>query len=114
MPTSDNLQIGFNARLFPTNWRPVVNEIRFGAEAGFAALQFPGMEGALTNEHLPLGLGSVNFAHFCHRLRTGAFAGPAILEIGGLPKSGGFGRDSDHALIDSLHRLQAANALVEG
>jgi sugar phosphate isomerase/epimerase len=279
MPTSSNLQIGFNARLFPTNWRPVVNEIRFGTEGGFAALQLPGKETGLTaehlgdeiktvrralddsamvavmemmihvdaqgyspnghspvdilvanlpaivglrcrcvhfhfvpqagvtqaqmptlegqlaasldmavglgkewgfrlglehneasvglfatpqacahvltlvphlhfvwdvnhthpdhvtsfaellprvsmvhvadtrlpttNEHLPLGLGHVDFAHFCQRLRAGAFAGPAILEIGGLPKSGGFGRDSDSALLDSLHRLQAANALLK-
>jgi sugar phosphate isomerase/epimerase len=62
-----------------------------------------------TNEHLPLGMGNVDFAHFCRLLRAGNFHGPAILEIGGLPKSGGYDRDTDAALIDSLHRLQAAN-----
>jgi L-ribulose-5-phosphate 3-epimerase len=271
MTTSGNLQIGFNARLFPINWRPVINEIRFGAANGFVALQFPGKEEGLsaehlgddiktvrcaldeaaitavmeivmpvdeqgyspnklspveiltanlpaitglgcrrvhfhfvqrksvtdeqlpdlemrlaasldtgtgfakdwgfrlgvehnereiglfaspqscervlnlvprlgfvwdinhthpddlaafsallprvmtlhvsdtrlpeTNEHLPLGMGSVDFAHICDLLRAAKFDGPAILEIGGLPKSGGYGRDTDEALIDSLHRL---------
>jgi L-ribulose-5-phosphate 3-epimerase len=275
MPSTNNLQIGLNARLFPTNWRPVLDEIHFGAANGFAALQFPGKEEGLsaqhlgdeikvvrqaldqagilavmeilirvdergysegghtpleilvanlpaiaglkcrcvhfhfvpaesvspqqlpmletillssldistgiakewnfrfglehnersiglfaspqafakcfaavprlgfvwdinhthpddldaftaflphvsmlhvsdtrlpeTNEHLPLGMGSVDVADFCQRLRAGNFEGVAILEIGGLPKSGGYNRDSDAALIDSLHRLQAAN-----
>ena len=61
-----------------------------------------------TNEHLPVGLGTVDFAHACQTLRAAKFAGPAILEIGGHPKSGGFGRDSDAALIDSRQRLLAA------
>lgn len=61
-----------------------------------------------TNEHLPLGMGTVDFAGFCHRLHAHAFTGPAILEIGGITKSGGFGRDTDAALIDSLQRLRAA------
>ena len=61
-----------------------------------------------TNEHLPLGLGTVDFDHACATLRAANFAGPAILEIGGHPKSGGFGRDSDAALIDSRQRLLAA------
>jgi sugar phosphate isomerase/epimerase len=69
--------------------------------------------GLCTNEHLPLGLGSVDFAHFCHMLRAGTFAGPAILESGGLPKSGGFGRHSDSALLDTLRCLQAANGTLE-
>lgn len=60
-----------------------------------------------TNEHLPLGMGNIDFAHFCQVLRQGNFHGPAILEIGGLPKSGGYNRDTDEALIDSLQRLQA-------
>jgi sugar phosphate isomerase/epimerase len=64
-----------------------------------------------TNEHLPLGMGSVDFTRICQTLRAGNFQGPAILEIGGLPKSGGYNRDTDAALIDSLHRLQAANEL---
>lgn len=275
MTTPNNLQIGLNARLFPTNWRPAVEEIRFGAANGFAAIQFPGKEEGLsaqhlgdeikvvrqtlaqagmaavmeivvhvdergyteaghtpveilvmnlpainglkcdcvhfhfvplahvlpthlpklelnllasldtatgvakdwnfrlglehnerdiglfaapescartlaavpqlafvwdinhthpddlphfvallprvsmlhiadtrlpeTNEHLPLGMGTVDFEAFCRLLRIGNFQGPAILEIGGLPKSGGFGRDTDEALIDSLRRLQRAN-----
>lgn len=60
-----------------------------------------------TNEHLPLGLGTIDFAERWALLRAGGFQGPAILEIGGLPKSGGFGRDTDAALVDSLRRLQA-------
>lgn len=61
-----------------------------------------------TNEHLPLGMGTIDFAHFGTTLQAGNFHGPAILEIGGLPKSGGYGRDTDEALIHSQRRLQAA------
>lgn len=58
------------------------------------------------NHHLPVGMGSVPFAEYFAELRARGYAGPAILEIGGIPKSGGFGRDTDAALIDSLARLQ--------
>lgn len=61
-----------------------------------------------TNEHLPLGVGTVDFRRFRQTLQAGDFQGPAILEIGGLPKSGGYGRDTDAALVDSLQRLRAA------
>lgn len=57
------------------------------------------------NHHLPIGLGSVNFAKIFHQLNQGGFTGPAILEIGGLPKSGGYSRDTDEALTDSLRQL---------
>lgn len=60
------------------------------------------------NHHLPLGLGCVDFDDHCRALFAAGFQGPAILEIGGHLKSGGFGRDTDKALIDSLHRLEAA------
>jgi L-ribulose-5-phosphate 3-epimerase len=40
-------------------------------------------------------------------LAAAGFAGPAILEIGGLPKSGGYGRDTDEALNKSRQRLHA-------
>lgn len=58
-----------------------------------------------TNHHLPIGLGNIDFAHYFGELRQRGFGGPAILEIGGLPKSGGYGRDTDQALVDSLGRL---------
>jgi L-ribulose-5-phosphate 3-epimerase len=54
-----------------------------------------------TNHHLPLGRGSVDLAP----LHTFADV-PLILEIGGLPHSGGPGLDTDEALLDSLARLQ--------
>lgn len=60
------------------------------------------------NHHLPLGMGLINFAWYGHLLREGRFRGPAVLEIGGLPKSGGYGRDTDEALIGSLYHLSAA------
>ncbi len=60
------------------------------------------------NDHYPLGMGAIDFPAYCRALIAGGFAGPAILEIGGLPQSGGYGRDTDDALIDSLHRLQKA------
>ncbi|MBN1261673.1 MAG: TIM barrel protein [Anaerolineae bacterium] len=64
------------------------------------------------NEHLPLGLGSVDFEDYCRALAVGGFAGMAILEIGGLPKSGGFGRDTDAALSASRQRLAQAFAAI--
>jgi len=57
------------------------------------------------NYHLPLGLGTIDFAAYFSALQQRGFAGPAILEIGGLPASGGYGRDTDAALIDSGHQL---------
>jgi L-ribulose-5-phosphate 3-epimerase len=61
-----------------------------------------------TNHHLPIGLGNINFEdYFCTLLAEG-FDGAAILEIGGLPKSGGYNRDTDAALVASqahLHQL---------
>jgi sugar phosphate isomerase/epimerase len=55
-----------------------------------------------TNHHLPLGRGSVDLAPL------GQLDVPLILEIGGLPISGGYGLDSDVALLDSLARLRRA------
>lgn len=62
------------------------------------------------NHHLPLGMGSIDFEAYGRLLRDGRFQGPAVLEIGGLPKSGGYGRDTDDALIMSLYRLSTAFA----
>jgi len=62
------------------------------------------------NYHLPLGLGSIDVTAYCRALLARGFQGPAILEIGGLPQSGGFGRDTDTALIDSRERLDSAIA----
>lgn len=55
-----------------------------------------------TNHHLPLGRGSVDLAP----VRTFGDV-PVILEIGGLPHSGGPGLDTDEALRDSLELLRA-------
>ncbi|MGI8854287.1 MAG: sugar phosphate isomerase/epimerase family protein [Thermomicrobiales bacterium] len=60
------------------------------------------------NDHYPLGMGTIDFPAYCRALLDRHFDGPAILEIGGLPQSGGYGRDTDAALIDSLHQLEAA------
>jgi sugar phosphate isomerase/epimerase len=60
------------------------------------------------NQHLPLGLGKIDFADTFAALLTRGFRGPATLEIGGLPHSGGYGRDTDEALIDSLQRCWKA------
>ena len=54
-----------------------------------------------TNHHLPLGRGSVDLEP------TRTFEDvPLILEIGGLPHSGGPGLDTDDALLDSLALLR--------
>lgn len=58
------------------------------------------------NAHYPLGMGNIDFAAYTQALMDARFSGPAILEIGGTPYSGGFGRDTDEALIDSLSRFQ--------
>ncbi len=42
-----HIQVGMNARLFPSNWRPVREEIAFAQEHGFAYLQLPGPEQGL-------------------------------------------------------------------
>lgn len=55
-----------------------------------------------TNHHLPIGRGSVDFSV----LRAVSPDVPVILEIGGLPVSGGPGFDTDAELIASLARLQ--------
>jgi sugar phosphate isomerase/epimerase len=60
------------------------------------------------NHHLPLGLGAIDFSAYMGALLGRGFAGPAILEIGGLPRSGGYGRDTDAALVESRARLLAA------
>ena len=55
-----------------------------------------------TNHHLPLGRGSVDFS-----VLRGIDDVPVVLEVGGLPVSGGPGLDTDDVLLDSLARLQA-------
>jgi sugar phosphate isomerase/epimerase len=57
-----------------------------------------------TNHHLPLGRGNVDLAPARSFVDV-----PLILEIGGLPHSGGFGLDTDEALLDSLARLRDGN-----
>lgn len=60
------------------------------------------------NHHLPLGFGTVDLPRYCAALREANFNGAMILEIGGLPISGGYGKDRDQALQSSKSRL--ANA----
>jgi L-ribulose-5-phosphate 3-epimerase len=53
-----------------------------------------------TNHHLPLGRGSVDFT-----VLRGLDV-PLVLEVGGLPHSGGPGLDTDDVLLDSKRRLE--------
>ncbi len=53
-----------------------------------------------TNHHLPLGRGNVDFSPLA------GIEVPLILEIGGLPESGGPGFDTDDALRASLDHLR--------
>jgi L-ribulose-5-phosphate 3-epimerase len=53
-----------------------------------------------TNHHLPLGRGSVDFS-----VLKGIDV-PLILEVGGLPISGGPGLDTDDVLLDGLAKLR--------
>jgi len=61
------------------------------------------------NYHVPLGQGNIDYEAICQSLYDGGFAGPAILEIGGLPRSGGYGKDTDEALAESLQILKDIN-----
>jgi sugar phosphate isomerase/epimerase len=54
-----------------------------------------------TNHHLPLGRGNVDFS-----VLDGIDDVPLVLEIGGLPHSGGPGLDTDDALRESLALLR--------
>tara|TARA_Y100000588_G_scaffold291228_1_gene310242 strand:+ start:1274 stop:1450 length:177 start_codon:yes stop_codon:yes gene_type:complete len=58
-----------------------------------------------------LGQGNIDFPSYFQHLQANGFRGPAIFEIGGLPKSGGFGRDTDEALITSRSYLES---ILEG
>jgi sugar phosphate isomerase/epimerase len=58
------------------------------------------------NAHYPVGEGSIDIPALLDALADRGFHGPAILEIGGHPMHGGFGRDTDEALRISLRRLR--------
>ena len=58
------------------------------------------------NYHLPLGEGTIDFECIAKILLEKCFFGPAIFEIGGLLKSGGYGRDTNDALIESYQRFK--------
>ncbi|MBE2221718.1 MAG: sugar phosphate isomerase/epimerase [Anaerolineae bacterium] len=58
------------------------------------------------NYHLPLGQGNLDFGKFIAPLVAVRYQGYAILEIGGMPKSGGYGRDTNEALIASRTQFQ--------
>lgn len=53
------------------------------------------------NFHWPLGQGNIDFVAYCQTLLDANFQGVAVLEIGGTPWSGGFGQDTDAALMAS-------------
>ena len=42
-PITLSIKVGFNARLFPNDWRPAREEIAFAHAHGFSALQFRGL-----------------------------------------------------------------------
>lgn len=58
-----------------------------------------------TNHHLPLGRGNVDFSVLP------PLDVPFVLEVGGLPHSGGPGLDTDEALLDSRERLLEATSV---
>ena len=109
--TSLPIQTGMNGRFFPNNWRSARDEIAFARSAGFGCIQFPGPEAGLDADRLGDSLETV--AYLRPLLRVD-FRGPAILEIGGAPWSGGFGQDTDAALIDSNWRLRQAVRIALG
>ena len=59
------------------------------------------------NGHQPIGGGSLDVEAYLGAALDGGFRGPLVLEIGGHPLAGGFGRDTDEALVDSLGRVRS-------
>lgn len=57
------------------------------------------------NYHLPIGMGNIDFTKYFEIIIRGGFSGFGILEIGGLPKSGGYGRDTNETLMQSRENL---------
>jgi len=55
-----NIRIGFNARMFPNNWRPALQEIEFAQHVGFQAIQFRGPETGLDEELLGSSIADVS------------------------------------------------------
>lgn len=64
------------------------------------------------NHHLPIGQGTLDFQPFLQTIADAHFEGIGILEIGGLPASGGYGRDDDDTLRQSRDLLQAWLAAI--
>ena len=64
------------------------------------------------NHHLPLGEGNLPLVDFLRPLYAAQFDGLAILEVGGLPASGGYGRDTDETLCASRAVLQEQWTIV--
>lgn len=60
------------------------------------------------NYHWALGKGNLDWKMYLKPLKELRFAGPLILEVGGLPKSGGYGQDTDEALLSSKRILEKA------
>ncbi len=57
------------------------------------------------NYHLPIGEGSIVFSLLMNEVWDRGFRGFGILEVGGLPKSGGYGKDTNEALRESRYQL---------
>ena len=92
--------------------QPPQNEA-YGQMAGHASmLHISDTPLPALNHHLPLGEGMVDFDALCQALIAARFSGPAILEIGGTPASGGYGKDTDAALLNSKRRLEDAYQLA--
>jgi L-ribulose-5-phosphate 3-epimerase len=58
------------------------------------------------NYHWSLGKGSIDFKTYLKPLIKINYSGIFILEVGGLPKSGGYGQDTDEALLHSKQYLE--------
>lgn len=117
------IQVGINGRFFPEQWRPATEEITFLLNNGFRAIQFLGSAEGFSVDKLgapfPVvaqalqeagvtAVMEVNVHRYCQTLQIANYSGPVILEIGGTPWSGGFGQDTDAAVLDSRNRLLAA------
>jgi sugar phosphate isomerase/epimerase len=59
------------------------------------------------NGHQPIGGGTLDVEGYLAAAIGAGFRGPLVLEIGGHPRAGGFGRDTDAALADSLRKAHS-------
>ena len=96
--------IGFNARLFPTNWRPIMDEIAFAAANGFQSIQLISQEEGLNSEILREEIAAVGDALQAASI-TPVMEMNLIMHANGLTVNGVHPMDVVRANLSTIVRL---------